>query len=40
MTVPFLDVGATYRELKPQIDEAVFRVLDSGRYIKGPEVNM
>lgn len=37
-TVPFLDVGATYRELQPAIDEAVRRVLDSGVYVLGPEV--
>lgn len=37
MTIPFLDVGAAYRELKPEIDEAVARVMDSGWYIQGPE---
>jgi dTDP-4-amino-4,6-dideoxygalactose transaminase len=36
--VPFLDLGAAYRELKPEIDAAVHRVLDSGWYILGPEV--
>lgn len=36
--IPFLDVGAAYRELKPEIDEAVARVLDGGWYILGPEV--
>ena len=36
--IPFLDVGAAYRELKPKIDEAVVRVLDGGWYILGPEV--
>ena len=36
--VPFLDLGAAYRELKPEIDAAVQRVLDSGWYILGPEV--
>lgn len=36
--IPFLDLGASYRELKPQIDAAVTRVLDSGWYILGPEV--
>lgn len=39
MTVPFLDVGATYREIKPIIDAAIQRVLDSGVYILGPEVD-
>jgi dTDP-4-amino-4,6-dideoxygalactose transaminase len=36
--IPFLDLGAAYRELKPQIDAAIARVLDSGWYILGPEV--
>lgn len=36
--VPFLDLGAGYRELKTEIDAAVHRVLDSGWYILGPEV--
>lgn len=36
--IPFLDLGAAYRELKPDIDAAVARVLDSGWYILGPEV--
>ena len=35
---PFLDLGAAYRELQPQIDAAVARVLASGWYILGPEV--
>lgn len=38
MTIPFLDLRAAYLELKPQIDAAVARVLDSGWYILGPEV--
>lgn len=36
--VPFLDLGAAYRELKAEIDEAVSRSLNSGWYILGPEV--
>lgn len=36
--VPFLDVGATYRELRSEIDTAITRVLESGQYILGPEV--
>lgn len=39
MKVPFLDLGASYRELKPEIDTAVSRALDSGWYILGPEVD-
>lgn len=38
MTVPFLDLGAGYRELRDEIDEAVSRVLASGWYVGGPEV--
>ncbi len=38
MKVPFLDLRAAYLELKPEIDAAVARVLDSGCYILGPEV--
>lgn len=37
--IPFLDLGAAYRELKTDIDAAVHRVLDSGWYILGPEVD-
>lgn len=36
--IPFLNLGASYRELKSEIDPAVARVLDSGCYILGPEV--
>lgn len=38
MSVPFLDLRASYVELKPEIDAAIARVLDSGRYILGEEV--
>lgn len=36
--ISFLDLGASYRELKTEIDSAVSRVLESGWYILGPEV--
>jgi dTDP-4-amino-4,6-dideoxygalactose transaminase len=36
--IPFLDLGTAYRELKPEIDATVLRVLESGWYILGPEV--
>jgi len=36
--IPFLDLSAPYRELQQQIDAAVSRVLASGWYILGPEV--
>ena len=38
MTIPVLDIGATYRELKSDIDAAVARTLASGQYIGGDEV--
>lgn len=38
--VPFLDLGASYRELRGPIDEAVHRILESGWYILGPEVEV
>ena len=38
MSIPFLDLKAAYLSLKEQIDAAVARVLDSGWYILGPEV--
>jgi dTDP-4-amino-4,6-dideoxygalactose transaminase len=36
--IPFLDLQATYLELKPEIDEAVSRVLSSGWYLLGNEI--
>lgn len=36
--VPFLEVGSAYSELRIEIDEALSRVLRSGRYILGEEV--
>jgi dTDP-4-amino-4,6-dideoxygalactose transaminase len=36
--VPFLDLRAAYSDLKAEIDHAVARVLNSGWYILGPEV--
>jgi dTDP-4-amino-4,6-dideoxygalactose transaminase len=36
--VPFLDVAAGYRELREQVDAAYARVMDSGRYVLGGEV--
>jgi dTDP-4-amino-4,6-dideoxygalactose transaminase len=35
---PFLDVGATYQELATEIDAAVSRVLKSGWYLLGAEL--
>jgi dTDP-4-amino-4,6-dideoxygalactose transaminase len=36
--IPFLDLQSSYQELKSEIDAAVSRVLVSGCYILGPEV--
>ena len=36
--IPFLDLSASYRELQFEIDAAIARVLASGCYILGPEV--
>ena len=36
--IPFLDLRAQYRSIKPEIDAAVARVLDSGQFVLGPEV--
>lgn len=38
LNVPFLDVAAAYAELKTDIDAAIHRVLDSGWFILGQEV--
>ncbi|MBA4395860.1 MAG: erythromycin biosynthesis sensory transduction protein eryC1 [Syntrophus sp. (in: bacteria)] len=38
MNVPFLDLRAAYLALKDPLDEAYRRVMDSGRYILGDEV--
>ena len=39
MKVPFLDLASAYQELKLEIDDAISRVLNSGRYILGDEVD-
>jgi dTDP-4-amino-4,6-dideoxygalactose transaminase len=38
LKVPFLDLGAAYRELQFEVDSAISRTLNSGYYIGGPEV--
>lgn len=38
MSVPFLDLRASVDEIRKEVDEAIARVLDSGHYILGPEV--
>ena len=38
MKIPFLDMKAPYLELKEELDEAYFRIMESGWYILGEEV--
>ena len=38
MKIPFLDLHASYIELQNEIDSSISRVLSSGRYIGGSEV--
>src|SRR5262249_51552282 len=38
MTVPLLDLKAQYADLKTEIDDAVRRVMESTRFIGGPEI--
>lgn len=37
--IPFLDLKAQYSQIKPEIDAAVARVIGSGHFVLGPEVN-
>jgi dTDP-4-amino-4,6-dideoxygalactose transaminase len=36
--IPFLDVGAAYKELRPEIDQALEAVFAAGNFVLGPEV--
>src|SRR5512133_1953102 len=36
--IPFLDLGRQLRPIRAEVDAAVGRVLDSGQFILGPEV--
>jgi len=36
--IPFVDLQAQYRSIKPEIDQAVARVLESSQFVLGPEV--
>lgn len=38
MTIPFINLRTQYEALKPQIQERIYRVLEHGQYIMGPEV--
>ena len=37
-TMPFIDLKAQYKRLKPQIDAAIHEVLDDGQYVLGPYI--
>ena len=36
--IPFLDLKAQYRQIKPEIDAAVARAIESAQFVLGPEV--
>jgi dTDP-4-amino-4,6-dideoxygalactose transaminase len=36
--IPFLDLKAQYRQMKPEIDAAVARAIESAQFVLGPEV--
>jgi dTDP-4-amino-4,6-dideoxygalactose transaminase len=36
--IPFLDLRAQYKQIKPEVDAAISRVIDSTQFVLGPEV--
>lgn len=36
--IPFLDLKAQYRQIKPEVDAAVARVIESTQFVLGPDV--
>jgi dTDP-4-amino-4,6-dideoxygalactose transaminase len=36
--IPFLDLKAQYRQIKPEVDAAVARAIESTQFVQGPEV--
>lgn len=36
--IPFLDLKAQYRQIKPEVDAAVARAIESAQFVLGPEV--
>ncbi len=38
MTIPLVDLKAQYNSIKPEIDAAIQRVVQSGQFVLGPEV--
>jgi len=39
MNIPLVDLTAQYHAIKPEIDDAVLKVIESGHFILGPNVN-
>jgi dTDP-4-amino-4,6-dideoxygalactose transaminase len=39
LSVPFIDLGLAHRELAPELESAVIRVLSSNCYLLGPELD-
>ena len=37
-SIPFIDLQAQRRRIKPDIDQAIARVLEHGQFIMGPEI--
>ena len=35
-SIPFIDLQAQRRRIKPEIDQAIARVLEHGQFIMGP----
>ena len=40
MKIPLIDLKAQYHSIKPEVDAAIERVLESGKFILGPEVEI
>ena len=38
--IPMVDLGAQYRRIKPAVDAAIARVVESGRFIKGEDCRL
>lgn len=38
MKIPMLDLTGQYQRIKPEIDEAIQEVLDTGKYVNGPQI--
>ena len=38
MNIPLVDLKAQYNSIKDEIDEAIYRVVEDGQFILGPEV--